>query len=175
MFALSSLLCVALVYNLLALGFDVHGWLWSDSVLWRCRAWFLRISALLSHELVIHSLAARRHQVIMLLHQTKWVWWWTTVRSMLYSSFAKQPLCIWTCRSFLSCTWSQSWTIIVLIRTKTSLSSLILFSWTGYVFPSSQHLTVIAIERAHALKRINIESSCTNRSSLFKDAKLLLI
>lgn len=72
--------------TILSLSFDINWRLRSDSIFWWSWAWLLRVSSLiLLHHLTTHRAwrNTSSHQIVVLLHETKWVWGWSVMMHSL--------------------------------------------------------------------------------------------
>ena len=179
------LISILITLIILALSFNIHRWLWSNSVFTWCRARFLRTCSLFSTH--SNDIATSRHiathQVVVLWNQTKWVRRRTSMTIMMNSIFrynSINTLSVGTCRSFLSGSRPQTLTVRALTRSKTSLTSLVLLSGLLLTWPrfsTCYNLSTLTLHTSQPLERIHfILKSCgSHGSTRFEDSQLLLV
>jgi hypothetical protein len=97
-----------------------------------------------------------------------------------FSHSSVLALSIWTGRSFLSSSGPKTLTVCTLTRPKTALSSFVLFACLllgGTWFSTCNYLATLALHAAQPLEWIHFvfKGCCTDRSTRFKDTKLLLV
>ena len=145
---LRSMEILILGLNLLAvlLALDIYWRLGSNSVFRWCRAWFLRISSMLFHHLLIHAMTlgasvgdTATHEIIMLLYQAKWVRWGSVMVTAVHHVLTVgQSLSVWTRWSFLSSARPETCSITLIRANASSTSRLVCFLGS---MTSSGHLS----------------------------------
>ena len=168
------MICISLICSL---PFHVDWRLGPNSIFSWGRAWFCRASSLLRNHLSLIAILlvfvnATWYEIVVLLSQTERVRWWpiNVVRIVL-----SEALGIWRCRSFL-CS-ARTKTIAALAWSKTSLTSFVCLVVVGvyasrHSFPT-HHLSRIL--NSVVLIELVVECCCSDRSTRFKNPKLLLI
>ena len=102
--------------------FHTHWWLRTNSIFWGSWRWFLRSNSLFN-KLVLSKIIQILYWIphIIVLHSSVLVRWSTL------HHFVCHCLCIWTCRSLLSCSRpKRSWSSLT--SSQTTRPTLILFS-----------------------------------------------
>ena len=179
-FLLALMVILIMIWSslIITLPFHVNWRLRPNSIFGRGRAWFGRASSCLRNHLsltitiLLVFVDATLDEIVVLLSQTERVRWWpiNVVRIVLC-----ETLGIWRCRSFL-CS-ARTKTIAALAGSKTSLTSLVCLVVVGvyasrHSFPT-HHLARIL--NSVVLIELVVECCCSDRSTRFKNPKLLLI